>query len=277
MKILLLGKNGLLAQAIFSAFQGHHQVIPFSKAQCDITNTPQLRDVLTETNPDLVINATGYTRVDDAEKNKDEAFAINADAVKELTNLLEPKGTPLVHFSTDYVFDGTNAAGYEEDAKQNPISVYGQSKAAGEAAILNTLKKFYLVRTAWLYGPRGKNFVDNILDAAARGEPLKVVSDQVGNPTFTPDLAQAVLRLLKGNSYGIYHIVNEGSCSWYEFTQEIFHQLGIPQKIEPISSAQLARPAPRPAYSILKNTKLTPLRSWKTALESYLSTKTIII
>ncbi|MBI5413873.1 dTDP-4-dehydrorhamnose reductase [Candidatus Peregrinibacteria bacterium] len=277
MKILLLGKSGLLGQALFSALQTEHEVVGFSHAQCDVTQESSLEDVFAKTSPDLVINATGYTQVDKAEEEKDLAFEVNKKAVSNIIKLLKPKNTPLVHFSTDYVFNGENTAGYTENDFQAPLSVYGASKAAGEAEIIKNLKNYYLIRTAWLYGPGGKNFVDTMLLLAEKRAPIKVVNDQIGNPTLSTDLAQSVLRLLKGKSYGIYHLVNEGDVSWYDFAVAIFENLGVPQKVMSITTAELNRPAHRPHYSMLRNTKFEKLRPWQEALAAYLKEKTLIL
>lgn len=277
MNILLLGKTGLLGQALYAQLAKEHAVVSPSHEECDVTNAAQVRTVIEKNKPDIVINATGYTQVDAAEKDQASAFALNTDAVKNLVSALKKTKIPLVHFSTDYVFNGKNENGYDETAAVSPLSVYGASKAAGEAEIIKNLKNYYLIRTSWLFGSGGKNFVDAMLFLAERGEPPRVVYDQIGNPTYTIDLAQAVSRLLQGSQYGMYHIVNEGEVSWYEFAQEIFKQLGIPVEIIPITTKELNRPAPRPHYSILRNTKLSKLRHWKEALTDYLQAKTLII
>lgn len=276
MKILLLGK-GLLGKAMLSAFQDHHEILALSHDECDITNKKSFEISLRSNKPEIVVNATGYTAVDRAEDEKDRAFAVNAEGVSNLCEILAPERIPLVHFSTDYVFDGKKSEGYSESDSPSPISVYGASKAVGEREIQKYLKNYFLIRTAWLYGPGGKNFVDTMLTVAQEGKPLKIVNDQIGNPTSTYDLAQAVLRLLNGSSYGIYHIVNEGDCSWYELAVEIFRQLGVPQEIIPITSEELHRKARRPKYSMLRNTKLPKLRNWKEALTDYLMNKEIIL
>ncbi|MBI4994358.1 dTDP-4-dehydrorhamnose reductase [Candidatus Peregrinibacteria bacterium] len=279
MKILLLGKSGLLGHALEKVLSKFYEICAPSHKECDITDQKILEKFFADLKPDIIINSTGYTAVDDAETHKEEAFRINSDAVKNLAQISAGKNIPLVHFSTDYVFNGKKPEGYSETDSPSPISVYGASKASGEEAITKNIKKYYLIRTAWLYGESGKNFVDTIINLASKseGKSLKVVNDQIGNPTYTLDLAQALLGLLKGKSYGIYHIVNSGQCSWYEFAQEIFRILGIPQKIAPITSCELVRRAKRPKYSILKNTRLPPLRDWKEALASYLKEKTLIL
>lgn len=276
MKIILLGK-GLLGRAILSVFQDNHDIIGLSHSECDITDKKSIESVVNFHQPELVMNATGYTAVDRAEDERQRVFSVNAKGVLNLCHILAPKKIPLVHFSTDYVFDGTKSKGYMESDSPSPISVYGSSKAAAEQEILKHLKNYYLIRTSWLYGPGGKNFVDTMLTLAEEGHSLKIVKDQIGNPTYTLDLAQAVLRLLKGSPYGIYHIVNEGDCSWYEFACEIFRELGVPQKIIPITSEELNRKAKRPKYSMLRNTKLPKLRPWREALTSYLQEKQLIL
>lgn len=279
MKILLLGKTGLLGKAILSTFEGHHNVTATEHAECDVTDANSIEHWVSEISPELVINATGYTAVDRAEEERDRAFRVNADGIGNLCRILASRNIPLVHFSTDYVFDGEKKEGYEESDSPSPLSVYGASKSAGESEIQKNLKNFYLIRTSWLFGSGGKNFVDTMLTMAEEGHErvLKIVNDQIGNPTYTVDLAQAVLRLLHGKPYGIYHIVNEGDCSWYDFASEIFHQLGIPQKIIQITSKELNRPAKRPKYSMLRNTKLPPLRPWREALSTYLQEKQLLI
>lgn len=277
MRILLLGKTGLLGKALLSVFQDHHRILAASHNECDITNKKSLEAIVHSFQPELVINATGYTAVDRAEDEKDAAFAVNAEGVRSLCEILAPANIPLVHFSTDYVFNGEKSEGYAESDSPSPISAYGASKAAGEQAVLEYLKNYFLIRTAWLYGPGGKNFVDTMLTLVEEGKPLKIVNDQRGNPTYTLDLAQAILRLLNGKAYGIYHIVNEGNCAWHELAVEIFRQLGVPQEIIPITSAELNRKAKRPQYSMLLNTKLPKLRPWREALSSYLQQKQLLL
>jgi dTDP-4-dehydrorhamnose reductase len=278
MKILLLGKNGLLGSAIFGANKAH-ETIGLSHSECDICKTKEVESQISKISPDVVINATGYTAVDKAETEPDKAFEINSKAVGELSKILAEKNIPLMHFSTDYIFDGSNPNGYKETDLPSPQSVYGKSKAAGEVEIFKNLKNYYLIRTSWLYGPGGKNFVDTMIELHRKndGKPIKVVNDQRGCPTYSIDLANAVLGLLQAKKYGIYHMVNDSSCTWYEFAVEIFRQLGVNQPIDPITTKELNRPAPRPACSILLNTKLPKLRSWQEALEDYLSNKTLIL
>lgn len=278
MRILLLGKTGLLGQALFDALKKGHEVFACSHAECDVTILDFIKKTVKKSQPEIVINSTGYTNVDKAEEEKAKAFLINEKAVVNIIDAIKPMHIPLLHFSTDYVFDGENENGYAEDSRTNPISTYGASKAAGEKIIAENLKNYYLIRTSWLYGPGGKNFVDTMLRLAETHETLKVVSDQKGSPTYTPDLAKAIARLLNEKPpYGIYHLTNDGVCTWHEFACEIFNQLGVPKRIVPITSEELARPAKRPKCSILINAKFAKMRHWKEALQDFLINKTLIL
>lgn len=278
MKVLLLGKTGLLGSALFEAFaKAGHQVIAPAHVEFDIEKKKSVQEGIERIAPELVVNAVGYTNVDKAEQDQEHAFQLNSNGVAHLAYALHGTKIPLVHFSTDYIFEGTNSQGYLESDAPAPLSIYGASKAAGEFEVMSSLSHFYIVRTSWLFGPGGKNFVDTMLALGEKGDPLRVVTDQIGNPTYTPDLAQGVLRLLKGLPYGTYHMVNEGDTSWYDFAVEIFHQLGVPQKIVPITTAEFGRPAKRPHYSMLRSTKIPYLRPWKEALEAHLTDKQLII
>lgn len=279
MKILLFGKTGLLGHALFEILHREHQLAAPTHEECDLTNFSTVEKVIVKETPEIIINATGFTKVDEAETKISEVFIINRDAVAHLAGLCAKRNIPLVHFSTDYVFNGENKDGYFENDTPSPLSVYGKSKAEGEKVLLSNLSHFFLIRTAWLFGPGGRNFVDTVIDLAHKnqGTPLTIVNDQKGNPTYTLDLASALSSLLKTKNYGIYHIVNSGVCTWYGFAEEIFKLLGVPQRITAISSKTLNRPAKRPPYSILKSRISPPLRSWQEALASYLQEKTIIL
>lgn len=277
MKILLLGKTGLVGNAIFSVFKKDNSLITPSHAECDITKEANLTNCIKTFDPQLIINATGYTDVDAAETHKEETFQLNAKAVEFLAQISREYDIPLIHFSTDYVFDGKKKDGYVESEMPAPLGVYGASKALGEKSLITIAKKYYLIRTSWLYGPGSENFVDTVISRTSQDKELRIVDDQYGNPTYSLDLAWTLLHLLNGKNYGIYHIVNTGDTSWYAFAQEIFRQLGVPQKIIPINSRKLGRLAKRPEYSILLNTKLPQLRHWKEALADYLQNKQLIL
>lgn len=278
MKILLLGKTGLLGSVLFRVFSDKNELFSPSRKQCDVTNINSIRSAIEESRPNIIINATGYTNVDKAEEEYLEAEFVNSFGIENLVKTLQEKEIPLVHFSTDYVFDGAKKEGYAEQDAPNPLSAYGRSKAKGEARIINNLTKYYLIRTSWLFGENGKNFADAMLKLAKTNDEISVVDDQIGCPTYSLDLARAVKELVENKSpFGIYHLVNDGRCSWFEFAQEIFFQLGLAVKVLPITSEQLKRPAKRPKYSVLLNTKCAKLRPWQQALADYLKEKTLIL
>ncbi|MFH1720087.1 MAG: dTDP-4-dehydrorhamnose reductase [Patescibacteria group bacterium] len=268
MNVLVLGSEGMLGTALMSVFEN---AVGYDKEELDITDRDMVLERVIEREPDLVINAAGYTNVDSAESNAELANMVNGEALYFISEACAEVSAPLVHFSTDYVFDGKNGDGYSEDSEPNPINEYGRSKLAGEKAILESLEHYYIVRTSWLFGPNGKNFVDAMLRLGAEKDKLQVVHDQVGNPTFTLDLARAVEKMIvEGKDYGIYHLTNSGSVSWYEFAKEIFELKGMKVDVEAITSEEFLRPAVRPLCSILKNSKLPGLRPHKEALDEYL-------
>ena len=203
------------------------------------------------------------------------AFKINAEAVEVMARACDESGSALIHVSTDYVFDGASIDGYAENAERNPINIYGKSKAKGEEMIQQYLDKYYIVRTSWLYGENGKNFVKTMLKLAETKTELEIVNDQVGSPTYTKDLCRAVIENFIDNKpeFGIYHLANAGKCSWFDFAAEIFRVAGKEIKLNPITTERLGRPASRPKCSILINTKLPALRSWKNALSDFLLPK----
>lgn len=271
MKILLLGANGMLGHASQEVFQDH-ECIGWDKAELDITDEAAVKQRILELKPEAIINAAAYTAVDDCEANEALATAVNGDAVGFVAAAAEHLKIPIVQISTDYVFAGTKKEGYTETDMPAPINAYGRSKLLGEQRLMAHTRSYYLVRTAWLYGPNGKNFVDTILKLAREEEVLKVVNDQFGSPTYTLDLARALKELLEKNlAFGIYHRTNEGVTSWYEFAKAILAWRSIATPVEPVTSAQFPRPAKRPKYSILKTSKLPVLDPWETGLAAYLS------
>lgn len=280
MKIILLGSTGLIGSALLKEFQhANFEVIAPTHAECDVTKPQALSAFLKNAQVDFVVNATGYTAVDKAQTDpieKEKCFLLNAQAPQLIAQTASEFGAHVVQLSTDYVFDGSAADPYTETAAPHPLSNYAQAKYQGEQAVLAASPANIVVRTAWPFGAQGKNFVDTILAKASRGEPLSVVTDQVGSPTFVPDLCKALTKLLESQPHGVYHVVNSGQASWFELAQEVFELLGIPQKITPITTAQLSQPAERPAYSVLANTRLAPLRHWKDALTEYLMDKQIV-
>lgn len=263
----------------FFVGMGGLELHAFSHAELDVCDYQKLAKKFVEIRPELVINCTAYTAVDEAEKNRDLAFRINAGAVGELAKLCKKIDAVLIHFSTDYVFDGRKADGYKEDDLTGPINVYGESKLAGEKLLKENLQKFYLIRTSWLFGKNGKNFVDTMLkfgeNAVKNNTELKVVNDQIGSPTYTHDLVKAVIgNFVENNSklpFGIYHLTNSGICSWYDFAKKIFEIKKMSVRILPVTIDQFPRTAKRPSYSILLNSKLPASRPWSEAVEAYLA------
>ncbi len=266
MKILLLGKSGLLGSEFVSAladFDG--DVLAPSRAELDIEDFEEVRAFLERERPDFVINCTGYTAVDDAETAREAAERLNHLAVKNLAFCCRDVGAALVHFSTDYVFDGESQEVWAEDDATGPVNVYGETKLAGEKAVEDCGGKWFVVRTSWLFGSGGKNFVSTMLGLGREREEISVVNDQFGSPTFTGDLVEAVLNglVFVDAASGIYHLTNAGVCSWYDFACEIFKVAGMPVRVLPVSSEEFKRPAKRPKFSALKNTKLAALRRWE--------------
>ena len=276
MKILLLGHKGMLGSDLLKQMRLHHEVIGMDKEEIDITSADDCAKAIEDTAPQIVINAAGYTNVDGCETAKEECFAVNAEALKNIAVACHRKNIRIIHFSTDYVFNGTGSAPYKEDDDCDPINTYGASKLAGERYLQTLAQNYIIIRTAWLYGVNGKNFVRTILEKAKTTPRLTVVDDQLGSPTHTKDLAAAVDLLIEKNAQGIFHVTNRGSCSWYQFAVKILQEAGIDDvEVSPIKSDQLARPAKRPAYSVLSMQKFIQttgkaMQPWQLGLQDYL-------
>ena len=279
MKIALLGANGQLGQDLLRALR-RHEVQALTRTDFDVTNHARVRDKLLEMRPDVVLNTTAYHRVDDCETHADVAYAVNALAVLNLVQVANDLDAVLVHISTDYVFDGKARQPYTEYSEPFPLSVYGNSKLAGEILVRTMAKKYFLIRTCGLYGVagsqgKGGNFVQTMLTKAKRGETIRVVNDQVVTPTYTADLAAQIAQTLTTDQFGLFHMTNEGSCTWYEFASAIFELSGIQADLSPTSSDLYKTPATRPKYSVLENARLKELRlnqmrHWRDALAAYL-------
>ncbi|MDD1673808.1 MAG: dTDP-4-dehydrorhamnose reductase [Methanomicrobiales archaeon] len=259
--ILVLGANGMLGHAFRSVLRK----AVFCGRQLDITKQDQISLYFNKLRPAIVINCAAYTDVEGSEDHRDYAMLVNGIAPGYLAEACEQIGAVLVHFSTDYVFDGTEQE-YQEDDIPHPINVYGESKLLGEQNVMKRMDDYRIIRTSWLFGPYGKNFVDTMIDLSRKTEQVKVVNDQFGKPTYTNDLAQKTPEIVKKNP-GIYHLTNDGVCSWYEFARAI-----IPNAI-PCTTEEFPRKARRPKYSVLVNTKTDSLRLWRDALADYLKMK----
>ena len=277
MKVLITGGKGQLGIDVTSLFQREgYQVWSFGKQELDITSFEHLKQTVEAIKPDLIIHAAAYTKVDLAEEERDTAFRINAIGTRNVAVVANQVGAKLIYISTDYVFDGTQNIPYDEYSSVNPQSVYGKSKLAGEVYVQQMCERFFIVRTSWVYGQAGSNFVKTMLTLAAKQTELTVVHDQVGCPTYSMDLAAFLLELAKTDLYGIYHASNTSSCSWYEFAKAIFAEAGYNDvQVKPVSTAQFQRPAPRPAYSVFDHMGIrvngfTPLRPWREALQAFI-------
>lgn len=276
MKILILGHKGMLGSDLMLRLTKAHDVTGRDADAFDIVSAEDCGRVVAESAPDVVINAAAYTNVDGCEVNRERCFAVNAAGVKNLALACRGKGITLVHFSTDYVFDGRKGTPYVEEDPPAPLNVYGASKREGEQHLRDLAERAILIRTAWLYGPHGNNFVKTILEKASAVKTLEVVDDQIGSPTYTRDLAAAVQLLIEGGHTGIFHVTNSGCCSWYEYACTIVRYAGMNGvTIRPIGSERSARPALRPSWSVLSCRKFTAasgmtLPPWQSALRDYL-------
>lgn len=276
MKILLLGCRGMLGSELLVSLRADHEVTGKDIDDFDIASAADCRWIIEENCPDIVINAVAYTDVDGCEAEREKCFAVNAVGIKNISLACQGKNIRIVHFGTDYVFDGKKDGPYHEDDACRPLNAYGQSKLAGEKFLFELSDNFLLVRTAWLYGGRGKNFVRTILEKAKTVRQLDVVDDQVGCPTYTVDLACAVKGLVEDGRRGLFHVTNGGFCSWYEFAQAILEYAGITEvDVRPIKSDELKRPAIRPCYSVLEGDKYSrvtgiTMRPWRIALRDCL-------
>ena len=276
MKILILGHKGMLGSDLFLRLFAFHEVTGKDIEDLDIASADACEGLISETEPDVVINAAAYTDVDGCETNREKCFSVNAEGVKNIALACADRGIKVVHFSTDYVFDGKKGTSYVEDDTCNPVNVYGQSKLAGEQYLQQFSNDFLLIRSAWLYGKNGKNFVKTIVDKARISKQLEVVDDQIGSPTFSWDLAGAVQLLIEGKYSGTFHVTNRGKCSWYEFAKRILKSACIDDvTVKPIKSDVLARPANRPHLSVLSCRKFIEstgktMRYWQIALDDFI-------
>ncbi len=276
MRILVLGSKGQLGMELMEVLAAAHTVRGVDIGDFDLTSRSDCRETVASFDPDAVVNAAAYTDVDGCETARDLCFAVNADGVRNVAEVCSDRGIRLVHFSTDYVFDGTKGKPYVEEDLCNPINMYGRSKLQGEIYLRECARDFLLIRTAWLYGRTGRNFVRAILEKAKHEKKLQVVNDQVGSPTCSLDLALAVRLLLEGGYSGVFHVTNRGHCSWYEFAVRIVQYAQIPDvEIEAIDSGRLRRKALRPSYSVLSCRKFAretgkTTRYWQVALKDFL-------
>lgn len=276
MKILVTGGHGQLGKEIVEEFSKEHETYGFSKQDLDVTDINQVIAVLHRFKPDAVIHAAAYTKVDQAELEPVSAYSVNAYGTRNIAVATQQLGAKMVYISTDYVFDGSQSTPYREFDQTAPLNQYGKSKLAGEQMVQTFAEKLFIVRTSWLFGKHGPNFVRTMLQLSRTKEELKVVCDQVGTPTSTHDLSRFLKDLVKSEKYGIYHASNSGSCSWFEFAQAVFQTAAIPQKIIPVESKDFPQLAVRPAYSVLDHMAIRlhgfeDFRHWRDALREFLA------
>lgn len=281
MRILLTGAVGMLGQDVRRVGErGGHDLILVDLPELDITDERAVEAFYEREQPQATINCAAYTNVDGAESNREAAHAVNADGAGNLARAAAGIGTSLLHISTDYVFDGTaplDAAGqprpYVESDPTGPRSVYGETKLAGEQQVLAASPAHAVVRTAWLYGVDGPNFVATMLRLAGEREEVQVVDDQIGSPTWSGHLAPAIVGLIERGVGGLVHLTGAGEVSWNGFAKEIFRQAEVDCRVEAIASSEMARPAPRPAYSVLETERddVLPMGPWQDGLAGYLA------
>jgi dTDP-4-dehydrorhamnose reductase len=273
MKAMILGASGLLGKEVMREWTGD-DVVGLGSRDVDIRDADQVREVVERARPEWIVLAAAYTNVDDCESHPELAFAVNRDGAVNVGKAAKQSGAKLLFLSSDYVFDGKKTTPYESGDGRNPQSVYGRSKAEAEVRLLDVLPGCCIARTSWLFGTGGKCFPDTILKLAASRPVLDVVDDQRGCPTYSVDLARAIIELCRNHASGIVHTTNSGDCSWFEFAREIVKGAGLATEVRPVSSQQMARPAPRPAYSVLSAKSLEQyglaVPSWQDGLQRYL-------
>ncbi|ASA24428.1 dTDP-4-dehydrorhamnose reductase [Paenibacillus donghaensis] len=282
MRILVTGAAGQLGQDVVLLLQKQgHEVMACDRQEMDITNLAECQEVIGSFAPDAVIHCAAHTAVDVAESDVDAAYLINAVGSRNVALAAEKAGAKLVYISTDYVFDGMGSQPYHEYDNTDPQSIYGKSKRAGEILVQSLSSKYFIVRTSWVYGKYGNNFVKTMLKLGQEKTLLQVVDDQKGSPTYTVDLARFLLELIATEKYGVYHASNTEACTWYEFTQAIFAEaedilgLKFTAKLEPCGTDQFPRPAPRPQYSVLEHLSIRTngfedIRPWREGLRDFL-------
>ena len=276
MKVLVTGVKGQLGYDVVAKLERSNiEYLGTDVDTLDITNEEQVRDVILTYNPDIVIHCAAYTAVDKAEDQKELCYAVNVLGTKYIANACKEIDAKMVYISTDYVFDGEGDHPFDVNDKPNPINYYGKTKHDGEIEVKNLLEKYFIVRISWVFGVNGNNFVKTMLKLGKEKDEIFVVSDQIGSPTYTYDLAVLLVNMISTDKYGIYHATNEGYCSWYEFACEIFKQSKIDIKVHPIKAEAYPTKAKRPKNSRLSKSQLKRnnyhlLDEWQFALRRFL-------
>lgn len=274
--LLIVGHRGLLGRELMIALQDPGPVMGVDREECDIIDPVQVGEVIDAFQPRCLINAAAYTDVDDCEANRSLAWAVNATGAGNLARACRNRRISLVQLSTDFVFDGGKREPYREEDIPHPLSFYGESKLGGEEEVRREAGSHLIVRTSWLFGKGGKNFVDAILEKARTADSISVVSDQVGSPTYAVDLAEAIRTLIERAASGIVNVTNRGNCSWSEYAAFVVKTAGSNTRINPVRGRKLRRPATRPAYSVLnldKYERITgrKMRTWEEAVREYIN------
>ena len=271
MKVLVTGAKGILGQDLCTMLmENNHEVIETDIGNLDITDKQAIRNFLHHSKPDIVIHCAAYTNVDGAESDKEKAYLINHTGSENLAISSAELELPIVYISTDYVFDGTKNSPYKPDDPVNPLNIYGLSKLRGEESVRMFNPNHYIIRTSWLYGHKGKNFVETMINLGKNNPEIKVVNDQTGCPTWTIELARGILGLITNNSpYGTYHICGSGKTTWWGFAEEIFRLTAIQINNIPVRTEEFPRPAKRPVYSVMHNAASCP--DWRDSLKTYIN------
>jgi dTDP-4-dehydrorhamnose reductase len=276
MNILVTGARGMLGQDLVPYLeQQGHRVLAADLKELDITKSEAVQAFFTAHRPQVVIHGAAYTAVDRAESDAATAYLVNGYGTQNVAVACKAIDAAMVYISTDYVFNGTQPHPYLPKDPTAPLGVYGRSKLMGEWAVQDILERYFIVRTSWLYGKHGKNFVDTMIHLAQTQAELKVVADQKGSPTWTMTLARALEQLIQTDQYGIHHCSDEGTCTWFDFAEEILRQKGLTTPVHPVTTEEFKRPAPRPQYSLLDKSSLhnlgIPLADWRESLSQYLA------
>jgi dTDP-4-dehydrorhamnose reductase len=278
MKILVFGAGGMLGRDVVRAAESaNHEVVALPRAEMDITDARAVAACVGRAAPAAVVNCAAYTNVDGAEAEESEALRVNADGARNVASAAAEAGAVVLYLSTDYVFDGSKAEPYVESDEPRPLSAYGRSKLAGEAETVAANPRHYVVRSSWLFGTGGRNFVETMLSLAREQGRAVVVRDQVGSPTYTGHLAAGLVRLLDTSTFGLHHMAGAGQCSWYEFALEIFEQAGVECHVLSCTTEEFQRPAPRPAHAVLATEidGAIQLPHWRDGLRSYLAERPV--
>jgi len=273
MRVTILGASGLLGKELMRHWLGD-ELVGLGSKDADLRDADRVSEAVEKSRPDWIVLSAAYTNVDGCENHPELAFAVNRDGPVNVARVAKRIGAKLLFLSSDYVFDGKKTSPYEAEDRRDPRSVYGRSKAEAEVQLLEMLPEVCIARTSWLFGTGGKCFPDTILKLASSRPALDVVNDQRGDPTYAVDLAKAIIELCRKDASGIVHVTNAGECSWFEFAREIIRGAGLATEVRPVSSEQMTRPAPRPAYSVLSAKSLQAhgisMPTWQDALWRYL-------